>query len=102
MLVVASVRAYLGRETAEPPEWLGRLQDAGPGQAFRLGVLLVLLMPSDLVITLTTGVHLESEGLPFAAALPFVALTAAIAALPVAFYLLFRRRAIALMPRVRD
>jgi hypothetical protein len=102
LLILASVKAYLGRETAEPPKWLGSLQDAGWQHAFRLGLLLILLMPSDLVIAMTTGAHLQSEGHAYSAALPFIGLTALIAALPVLFYLLFRRRATVAMPKVRD
>jgi Sap, sulfolipid-1-addressing protein len=98
----ASMKAYLGRETSEPPKWMGKLQGATPARAFALGVLLIALMPSDFVIEMTTGVHLESEGQPFSAALPFIGLTALIAALPLLFYLLFRRRAEVLMPKVRD
>ena len=96
------MKAFLGRETAEPPKWLGSLHDSGWQHAFRLGLLLILLMPSDLLIAMTTGVHLQSGGHPYSAALPFVGLTAVIAALPVIFYLLFRRRATTAMPKVRD
>jgi hypothetical protein len=102
LLILASVKAFLGRETAEPPKWLGSLQDAGWRHAFRLGLLLILFMPSDLVIAATTGAHLQSEGHAYADALPFIALTAVIAALPVIFDLLFRRRAKVAMPKVRD
>jgi hypothetical protein len=102
LLILASVKAYLGRETAEPPKWLGSLQEAGWQHAFRLGLLLILLMPSDLVIAMTTAAHLQSEGHPYSAALPFIALTALIAALPLSFYLLFRRRATVVMPKVRN
>ena len=30
LLVVLSIRSYLGRETSEPPRWLGALQNAKP------------------------------------------------------------------------
>ena len=102
LLILASAKAFLGRETAEPPKWLGSLQDAGWQHAFRLGLLLILLMPSDLVIAMTTGAHLQSDGHAYSDALPFIGLTAVIAALPVIFYLLFRRRATVAMPKVRD
>jgi hypothetical protein len=39
---------------------------------------------------------------PLLAAVPFIAATVFIAALPVLSYLLFRRRAQRLMPKVRD
>jgi hypothetical protein len=102
LLILASIKAYLGRETAEPPKWLGKLQGATPGRAFMLGLLLIFLMPSDFVITMTTGFNLRGNAEPYYHALPFVALTALIAALPLLFYVLFRQRAQVTMPKVRD
>jgi Sap, sulfolipid-1-addressing protein len=55
LLVLAAVKNYVGRETVEPPKWLGRLQQAGPRQAFTTGLLVILLMPSDVIILLTSG-----------------------------------------------
>jgi hypothetical protein len=101
LLIVASVKAYLGRETAEPPKWLGRLQGADPKQALRVGLLVILLMPSDAVIMLTAGVHLASRDLGVANALPLIGMTTLIAALPALTYLLFRKRARVVMPKVR-
>jgi hypothetical protein len=102
LLIAAAVKAYLGRETAEPPKWLGKVQEAGPLTAFGIGLLLITVFPSDFIVTMTVGVNLESNGKAFADALPFIGLTTLIAALPLAFYLLFRRWAVATMPRVRD
>ncbi|MFC3572684.1 GAP family protein [Streptomyces yaanensis] len=102
LLAAAAVKNWVGRETIEPPAWLGTLMSATPGRAFRVGLLIILLMPSDLIVMATVGVHLEQTGGSFAAALPFIALTVLIAALPLLAYLLFRRRAEAAMPRVRD
>jgi hypothetical protein len=102
LLILGSVKSYLGRETAEPPKWLGKLQEAGPMTAFGVGFLLISLFPSDFVITMTTGIQLEAEGKSFTEALPFIGLTTAIAALPFGFYLLFRRRAEAAIPKARD
>ena len=101
LLLVASVRAYLKRETSEPPKWLAGLQQATVGKAFVLGVLLITLMPGDIVVLATTGVHLESENKAYSAALPFIGLTTLIAALPLLFYLLFRKRAEVAMPKAR-
>jgi hypothetical protein len=50
----------------------------------------------------TVGVNLAQNNASLLAALPFIALTVFIAALPVLFYLLFRRRAQQLMPKVRE
>jgi len=102
LLIVASLRAYLTRKTSEPPKWLAGLQKAGVAKAFVLGVLLITLMPGDIVVLATTGMHLESEGKSFTDALPFIGLTTLIAALPLLFYLLFRRRAQVAMPKARE
>jgi hypothetical protein len=101
LLIVASLKAYLGRETAEPPKWLGRLQGADPKRALKIGLLVILLMPSDVVIMLTAGVHLASRDLGVVDALPLIGLTTLIAALPALAYLVFRRRARVAMPKVR-
>jgi hypothetical protein len=102
LLILASIKAYLGRETAEPPKWLGKLQGATPRRAFTIGLLLIFLMPSDFVITMATGFNLRGNAEPYYHALPFVALTTLVAALPLLFYLLFRQRAQVTMPKVRD
>ena len=93
LLIFLAVKSYLGRETAEPPRWMGALQNADPRRAFTTGLLLIWVMPSDLIIMLTVGVNLAHNGVSPVAALPFVAATALVAALPLLAYLLFRRRA---------
>ena len=102
LLVVLSIRSYVRRETSEPPRWLGALQNANPKTAFTTGLLLLSVFPSDFVILVTVGVNLAQSGSNLLAAVPFVAATIFIAALPVLSYLLFRRRAQQLMPKVRD
>jgi threonine/homoserine/homoserine lactone efflux protein len=102
LLIVAAVKNYLGRETVEPPKWLGKLQNAEPKKAFRTGLLLILLMPSDIVIMLTVGMNLEHNNSSWVDALPFIGATLLVAALPLLTYILFRRRARTAMPRVRD
>jgi hypothetical protein len=102
LLVAAAVRAYLRRATSEPPAWLRTLLDAGPGRAFATGLLVVLLMPSDVVVMLTVGANLAQHGSGPGAATPFVLATVAVAALPLLALLLFRRRARKAMPVVRE
>jgi threonine/homoserine/homoserine lactone efflux protein len=101
-LVALAVKNYLGRETVEPPRWLGTLMSADPRQALKTGLLVILLMPSDIIIMLTVGVNLAQNNLGLVAALPFIGATVLIAALPLLLYLLFQRRAQRLMPKVRD
>jgi Sap, sulfolipid-1-addressing protein len=102
LLVILSIRSYLGRETSEPPRWLGALQNAKPTTAFTTGLLLLSVFPSDLVILFTVGINLAQHNAGLVAALPFIGATILIAALPVLSYLLFRRRAEQAMPKVRD
>jgi hypothetical protein len=102
LLVFLSIKNYVRRETIEPPAWLGTLQNAKPRLAFTTGLLLLSLFPSDFVILVTVGVNLAQNNASVLAALPFIAVTVFIAALPVLFYLLFRSRAQRAMPKVRD
>jgi len=102
LLVVLSIRSYLTRATSEPPRWLGTMQNAKPRTAFLAGLLLLSIFPSDFVVLMTVGVNLAQSNSSLLAALPFVATTILIAALPMLSYLLFRRRAEVLMPKVRD
>jgi threonine/homoserine/homoserine lactone efflux protein len=102
LLVALAVKNYLGRETAEPPGWLGALQSADAKRAFMTGLLVILLMPSDIIIMFTVGVNLAQNNAGLVAALPFIGATVLVAALPLIFFLLFHRRAQQLMPKVRD
>jgi len=102
LLVFLSIKSYVGRETSEPPGWLGALQNAGPRTAFTTGLLLLSVFPSDLVILVTVGINLAQQNASLVGAVPFVAATILIAALPMLSYLLFRRRAERAMPKVRD
>jgi len=102
LLVFLSIKNYVGRETIEPPRWLGALQNAGPRTAFMAGLLLLSVFPSDFVILVTVGVNLAQQDASLLGAVPFIVATILIAALPVLSYLLFHRRAERAMPKVRD
>ncbi|MFE9642837.1 GAP family protein [Streptomyces sp. NPDC006365] len=82
LLAASMARNWFGRATAEPPKWLGTLMAADPRRAFKVGPLVILLMPSDILIMLTVGVHLERSNSGYAHAFPFVALTVLVAAIP--------------------
>jgi hypothetical protein len=102
LLVFLSIKNYVGRETIEPPGWLGALQNAKPRTAFTTGLLLLSVFPSDFVVLMTVGVNLVQNNASLLSAVPFIAATILIAALPALAYLLFRRRAQRVMPKVRD
>jgi Sap, sulfolipid-1-addressing protein len=101
LLVTLAVKTYLGRETAEPPGWLGALQSADAKRAFMTGLLVILLMPSD-IIMFTVGVNLAQNNAGLVAALPFIGARVLVAALPLIFFLVFHRRAQQSMLKVRD
>jgi Sap, sulfolipid-1-addressing protein len=102
LLVFLSIKNYVRRETIEPPGWLGTLQNATPRTAFTTGLLLLSVFPSDFVILVTVGMNLAQNNASLLTAVPFIAATIFIAAIPVLGYLLFRRRAQQAMPKVRD
>jgi hypothetical protein len=102
LLVALAIRTYLNRETVKPPKWMGGLLEASPRKALTLGFLLIFVMPTDVVTMLTVAVNLRQNGDSLVAAVPFLALTLLIAALPLLTYLLFGRRAKEAMPKVRD
>jgi hypothetical protein len=102
LLVFLSIRSYVRRETSEPPRWLGTLQNAKPRTAFTTGLLLLSVFPSDFMILVSVGVNLSQQTASLLGAVPFMVATVLIAALPVLSYLLFRRRAERVMPKVRE
>ena len=72
------------------------------GGALRTGLPVIFFMPSDIIVMLTGATNLEQNGDSLGAAVPFVLLTPLIAALPLLGYLLFHRRAVHAMPKLRD
>jgi threonine/homoserine/homoserine lactone efflux protein len=102
LLILGAIKNYVGRETAEPPKWLGKLQQAGPREAFKTGLLVILLMPSDIIIMLTVGMNIEHNNAGLVNAMPFIFMTLIVAALPLLIYLLFGRHARETMPTIRD
>ncbi|WP_174547376.1 GAP family protein [Nocardiopsis dassonvillei] len=102
LLIAAAIRAFVRRETSTPPGWLTGLMETGTARAFATGLLVILVMPSDIVVMLTVGAHLAHGGEGFAAALGFVVLTVLIAALPLLVLVTAGRRARNAMPTARD
>src|SRR5215218_8764236 len=101
-LVALAVKNYLGRETVEPPKWLGALQSADSKKALMTGLLVIFLMPSDIIIMLTVAVNLVQSKSEFLSALPFIGATILVAAVPLLLSLLFYTRAQKFMLKVRD
>jgi hypothetical protein len=102
VLVVACAMNYVRRAQVKPPKWLGSMLEADPRKALLTGLAVVLLGPSDVAAMLTVGTNLEQNHSKLIEALPFVAATVLLAALPLVAFVAFRRRAAPLMPKVRD
>ena len=81
---------------------MSRLQAATPKLTFTLGLLLLGLFPSDLVTSISVGIHLANHGEPWWHTLPFVLLTLLLLAAPALAVLALGERARTLLPKVRD
>lgn len=102
LLVAAMVHVYLARATSEPPKWMGKLQSATPRLSFRLGLLLLGIFPTDILTSAAVGSYLAAHDDSLAQAIPFVGLTVFLLALPSLMLLVFRQRAQAALPKVRN
>lgn len=102
LLVFLSVKTFLGRKTAETPEWMGKLQQAEPKFAFRLGLTLILLMPTDIIIMLSAGAYLVLNGFAFTESFLLIGTTTLIAALPILAIVIVGPTADDAMPAIRD
>jgi threonine/homoserine/homoserine lactone efflux protein len=102
LLVLLAVRVFMRRKTTEPPKWMGKLQTADTRFAAKIGLLLYLLMPTDIISMATVGAFLAREGAPWVYSLAFVGLTVLIAGLPLIALLLLGKRAETVLPGVRN
>jgi len=102
LLVFLAVTVYRKRNQAEPPKWMGRLQDATPRFSLGLGFLLLGVFPTDIVTSVTIGTKVAREGDPWWHVLGFVALTLLLLATPALLVVLMGHRAQAFLPKVRN
>lgn len=102
LLLILLVRVFLKRKDTSPPAWMGKLQTAKPRFAFTLGLLLFLLMPTDIITMITVGSHLGHHGSPWWHTLLFVALTLLLAGVPLIILLLLGQRGNVVLPKMRN
>src|SRR5262245_13249913 len=102
LLLILIARVYLTRKTSTPPKWMGQLQQAEPKFAFALGLLLLGIFPTDILTSVTAGLHVARNGDPWWHCLPFVALTLLFLGFPAIGVVLLGKRADAVLPRVRN
>ena len=102
LLLALMVTVFLKRKESQPPSWMGKLQGATPGFAFRLGIALLGVFPTDVMTSFTVGTHLAHHGDPLSHAVPFIGLTLLLLASPAILLMLFGKRAERFLPKARD
>lgn len=102
LLLVAAVRVFLKREDTEPPKYMRKLQTASPSASFRIGVLLFLLMPTNMIVTFTVGTFLASQGEPLWRSIGFLFVTGLLISSPLLVLLLMGKRAETVLPALRN
>jgi peptidoglycan/LPS O-acetylase OafA/YrhL len=102
LLIVAMLRTYIKRGESEPPQWMGKLQEASPGFSFKLGFLLLGVFPTDIITSVAVGSSLAANGDPWWHLAPFVALTLLLLASPLLILLLMGERGQAFLPKARQ
>src|SRR5215211_986497 len=103
LLAFLALWVFLKRnEQKEPPKWMGRLEYADTPFAARIGLLLYLLMPTDVITMATVGAFLANEGDPLWHGIGFLAAALLIAGLPLIMLLVLGSRAETLLPSIRN
>jgi hypothetical protein len=102
LLVVLMFVVFLQRTRPRPPRWMGRLETATPGFAAKLGALLFLLMPGNIIAMIAVSVSLARHDQPWWHLLPFILLTLLLLSLPALGLALLGGRARTVLPRIRD
>jgi len=101
VLVVAMGHTYRTRESTGTPRWMESIESASPRSAFRLGFLLMGFFPTDLLTSIAVGSYLSGRDAPFWHAIPFVAATLVVLALPSIALVASGERAERALPVVR-
>jgi hypothetical protein len=102
LLIAAALHVYLKRAQSEPPTWMGKLQTATPGFAFKLGVLLLGVFPTDILTSFAVGTYVDSHHEAWWSCLPFIGLTLLFLATPLILVFALGARAQTVLPAVRD
>jgi high-affinity Fe2+/Pb2+ permease len=102
VLLLAALRVFQKRNVSDPPKYMTKLQMENPSGSFRLGLLLFLVMPTDLMMTFTVGTYLASHGQPLWRSIGFLALTALLIGSPLLVLLLMGKRADKVLPAMRN
>ena len=101
ILLLLAWKVFRDRRNARAPRWMTKLEAATPIDALKVGVLLFLLLPGDLLAMATVGAYLAHHDAAWWHTLVFVAATVFLAGLPLLLLLLLGRRAQTLLPKTR-
>lgn len=101
LLVVLMIKTFLERKKHKVPKWLSEIESASPRRVFVIALMLFSFMPTDLVAMITVAGYLARHDMHFYSVFPFIALTLLLASLPLLAYLLFRKPAQRVMPKVQ-
>ena len=101
-LLFLAWKVFRDRSRSSPPRWMAKLETATPLFALKMGFLLFLLLPGDLLSMATVGAYLAHHDAPWWHSLLFIALTVGLAGLPLLLLLSLGKRARVLLPGVRD
>ena len=101
-LVLLAWKVSRERGRSQPPRWMAKLESATPLFALRIGLLLFLCLPGDLISMFTVGAYLAHHGAPWWHGFVFVSVTVALAAVPLVLLLSLGSRGRALLPAARD
>jgi hypothetical protein len=102
LLVALAGLAFRNRNRTDPPKWMAKLQDAAPPFCLRIGFILFLVMPTDVITMFTVSNLVAHAGDPWWHTLLFMALTVVFAGIPLLLLTLLGARAEAALPRVRQ
>ncbi len=101
LLALLAIRVWTTRGQAEVPKWMSALQEADPKRAFSLGFLLILLMPTDIVATISAAHVINDAGEDAIDGWPLVAGTVLLMAIPFLAYTALGNRAREAMPGIK-
>jgi len=102
LLIFLGVKGFRDRTRTQPPRWMARLETAAPAFALRIGFLLFLLMPGNLVSMATVGAYLSRHDVAWWHCLIVAAFTVALAGIPLLVLMLLGERAKTRLPTIRD
>jgi hypothetical protein len=102
LLLFLGVKVFRNRGRTQPPRWMTRLETATPAFALRIGFLLFLLMPGNLVSMATVGAYLARHDATWWHCLIVAAVTVALAGIPLLVLRLLGSRAKTELPKTRD